>query len=639
MPPTLRRNAIPIGTDTATNQALYLNRKWLDEKNVHIIGPPGEGKTRFLLHLYQCACRVPRSTVILVNPKGALARMARDWTLSHGLTRRLIWFDPGDPNARIGYNPLWPNGLPVAAHAKAVREAIRSAWGQANLDATPQLARLLLLALGVCRALHLTIADAVELLRSGPAGAPLRRRVIPALAGREDHRFFHQALAWFDSLTERRQDELGASTLARLEAFISDPAIASMLTAPRSLDIGEIIRDHRILLVNLEIKRPLAQDDVRLLGRMLVNDIVSRVFARQAPEDGPVYLLIDECHQFLTDDLAQILDMGRELNCHVIAAHQNLDQLRQEDVSQRVYGAVMKSARVKAIFGDGAADDLDILLRDAMIDGYDPMKVKDELTSLELDPIETSRLVFTVSNASGYTSGFTRARSRGTSRSTFESEGTSVGIGHAISSGHASGAFAGMSVGEMILANGDVNVGSHETSGTTSGDFESESSGDTESWSSASGVQDTVSESEAKATTEATNYGRATSYAQVPFYEYRKRRNVSARTFETEQEYLTKCLQTAKAQPVGHFILKLPKQPALFVRGPHVREPWISERQRKANLDRVYAQPCYEKLGDKTPMPANHPYQLPPAKVEFGTQEPSAAEPHVPDTNDDFFLR
>ena len=41
----------------------------------------------------------------------------------------------------------------------------------------------------------------------------------------------------------------------------------------------------------------------------------------------------------------------------------------------------MKSARVKIIFGDCAADDLDILLRDAMIDGYDSMKIKDELTN------------------------------------------------------------------------------------------------------------------------------------------------------------------------------------------------------------------------------------------------------------------
>ena len=39
--------------------------------------------------------------------------------------------------------------LPVATHAKAVREAVRSAWGQSSFDATPQLARLLYLSIAV----------------------------------------------------------------------------------------------------------------------------------------------------------------------------------------------------------------------------------------------------------------------------------------------------------------------------------------------------------------------------------------------------------------------------------------------------------------------------------------------------------
>jgi hypothetical protein len=600
-----------------SNEKLYLNLDWLMRHNVHVMGPPGAGKTRLLLWLFQTLCRIPRSTVILMNPKGALARQARDTALNNGMTKRLIWFDPGDRNATISYNPLWPNGMSVAAHAKAVRESIRSAWGQANLDATPQLARLLFLSLGVCRALELTIADAVKLLRSGAAGAPLRRKLLPHLATDQTHRFFHEALAWFDALSERRQDELGASTLARLEAFISDPVIASMLTATNSLDIGSVVSGHKILLVNLEIKRPLAVDDVRLLGRMLVNDIVNHVFAWPVEERGPVFFILDEAHQFLTEDLAQALDMGRELGLHVIVSHQNLDQLRQEDCEGRIYGSVMKCARIKMLFGDLAADDLDILLRDAMIDGFDPMKVKDELTSLELDPVETSRLVFSFGLANGRSSGTTRTTSTGRSRSTFESQGTTVGIGNAISSGHSDGAFAGVSAGEMILANGDVTLGSHESTGTTVGDFFGETSMNSESYSNASGIQDGVSQSESTGTNSGTNSLTTMNVANVPFYEYKKRRNVSSRTFETEQEYLTKCLQRAKAQPVGHFLLKLPKRPARFIRAPFVADPKITERRKSANLARVYAQPCYldpAKAAEQAP-PA--PYQLAEPEVKF----------------------
>ena len=375
-------------------------------------------------------------------------------------------------------------------------------------------------------------------------------------------------------------------------------------------------RDHKILLVNLEIKRPLALDDVRLLGRMIVNDIVSHVFARPADERGPVYFILDECHQFLTEDLAQALDMGRELGLHVIVSHQNLDQLRQEDQNGRIYGSVMKCARVKMIFGDCAADDLDILLRDAMIDGFDPMRVKDELTSLELDPVETSRLVFSFGITKGSSTGTTQTTVRGHSRSTFESQGTTVGTGSAISSGHSTGMFAGVSAAEMILANGDITLGTHETSGTTSGESSSESFMNTESYSNASGVQDGVSESQSTGTNCGTTTGMTMNVTKVPFYEYEKRRNVSSRTFETEQEYLTKCLQRAKAQPVGHFLLKLPKSPAHLFAHPlsPILKSLNAERRQisrasMSNLATVTAKPI-------EPIPAA-PYQIEIPEVNF----------------------
>ncbi len=186
----------------------------------NLIGPPGEGKTRLLLWLFQCLCQLPRATVVLINPK----RIAG----AHGA--RLGSQVMAKRNASLG--SIQPMRKPLsaitrygrmvsrsAAHAKAVRETIRSALGQANLDATPQLARLLYLSLGICRALQLTLADAVQLLRSGGAGAPFRRKLLPHLAADHAYHFFHQALSWFDSLSERRQDELSASTLARLRGL------------------------------------------------------------------------------------------------------------------------------------------------------------------------------------------------------------------------------------------------------------------------------------------------------------------------------------------------------------------------------------------------------------------------------------
>lgn len=625
MTPIVRRNAIYIGNDAATGERTYLNLKWLQEKNVHVIGPPGEGKTRWLLHLFQCLCRIPRASVVLMNPKGALARMARDWALANGLTPRVTWFDPGDPAAVIGYNPLQPNGLHVHAHAKAVRESIRSAWGQESFDATPRIAKYLFLSLAVARLFEWGLVEALQILRPG---APLRRQILPRIGDP----FLRESLESLDGMNRNLQEDRVESCISRLEAFLCDPVIAAMLTAPRSLDLGQVIAGHRILLVNLEIRRPLALDDVRLLGRMLLNDIASHVFARPAGDKSPVYFILDECHQFLTQDFTQLLDMGRELGCHVIAAHQHLDQLRQEDESRRIYGSVMKSARVKVIFGDCAAEDLDILLRDAMIDQFDNMKVKDEIRTLQLEPVESVREVTTsgrsLGGSLGMNKGTSAATARGRSHSVSRQSGTSEAHGDTISSAQASGVTSALMNGETVLPNGDIvtvaNAGDGASEVNISGQAFSDSYGSFESF----GTQDTHSETKTAGTqagvSASVNRNQSESKSLVPFYEYKKTETVTSRTFETEQEFLTKCLQKAKAQPVGHYLLKLPKRPALFIRGPFVHDPQITTARRAANLARVHAQPCYELRNAPPAVPStplfisktSAPYQIPRAEVE-----------------------
>jgi hypothetical protein len=105
------------------------------------------------------------------------------------------------------------------------------------------------------------------------------------------------------------------------------------------------------------------------------------------------------------------------------------------------------------------------------------------------------------------------------------------------------------------------------------------------------------------------NGGISVTTSRAPFYEYKKTRRVSSRTFETEQEFLTKCIQRMKALPVGHFLLKLPQQKAIYVEAPFVADPWITERRKQANLARVLAQPCYEIARIE---PARKPIELPP---------------------------
>lgn len=413
----VQRHGLELGTDVESGEPVYLPLKEL-ETHLHLLGPPGVGKTRLLLQIFRLLCELPRATVIVFNPKGDFGRQARDAALAIGMKQRLVWFNPGEPDVVAGYNPLRPNGLAPATQAKAVREAIRAGWGQASFDSTPQMARLLFLLLYAARELQLDLVETLALLRSTRT---------PHIIQQLRDETLRAALVYFWSLGAGRRDELAASALARLESFVLDPTIRTILTAPAGLQLDEVLREHKILVVNVEQYRPLRADDVRLLGRFLVNDILAHVFAREPKDRTPVYLLIDEAQMFATTDLCTALDQGRELKLHCVLAHQHLGQLRQEDLSGQLFASIMQCARTKVVFGGLSAEDLDAMARDLFLEEFNPWTVKDELTSLELEPVESRRTSLTWGGNIGET--FTNGRNWGDSEEENESYGQTIGRG------------------------------------------------------------------------------------------------------------------------------------------------------------------------------------------------------------------
>jgi hypothetical protein len=111
------------------------------------------------------------------------------------------------------------------------------------------------------------------------------------------------------------------------------------------------------------------------------------------------------------------------------------------------------------------------------------------------------------------------------------------------------------------------------------------------------------------------------SISEAPFYEYIKRWIVSSRTFQTIDEFLTLALQAVKAQPKGHFVIKVPSRKALFVRACFVREPWIPNALRSRALERIQ-----RSLGPERKVPAALPaaptYQLPAPEVKSPETDP-----------------
>lgn len=771
----LSKRELPLGTNIATGNQLSLSGEWL-QTGLHLIGPTGCGKSMVLFFLFQQLVKIRNATIFLFDPKGSLYRMARDWCILHGLTDLLVLFDLGEEEASIGYSNLRPNGQSVPAQVKFAREGFRSAWGQNSFDQTPQLARILFMILFVARTLELGLVEALGLLRPGSA---VRKRALAKLPPS----YIREALGYFDSLPERRQEELAASTLARLEPFVADPQIARVVgQQERSLDLATVLKQHKVLLANLEHYRPLLPDDSRLLGRMLINDVIAHTFERSEAEQDPVFLIIDEVQEVATRDLCAALDRGRGLGLHVILAHQHCAQLMEEDKTGYLFHSVMNDARTKIIFGGSSARDLEqFLVKEVLIDQFDPWTIKDELTSLELDPEEETRTSITkttsrsqgrglafpssetigdsdtttsgISDSTSYgteesesqasTRGTTRgasqaygasenesqASTRGTSASSSLTRGVSEthadtwadthasaenwsesdGEGEAFSEGSTDSTGSGESGASDFCftfdADGDYTRAYHYTNGWSTHEDSSRTSarsnssfssqtyggstidastvgGSVARSSSASmgeahassesttrganrgksaefglnqsasesetlgrgkgisqGVGHTTSTSHGRTTSKAATYGmtpsvsaeegESRSVTTAPFYAYHKRRVVSHRTFLTEQEFLMLGLQRIKGQSVGHFLIKVPTRPAVFIRAPFVRPPRITARQLTEAKNRIFAQPYYTRLTD-IPLEGETPQDVSYEKEQVVNSHADRSTPRTP---------
>ena len=221
----IRRRGCYMGTDTRDGYACYLAAKWL-RTHVHVLGPTGTGKSRLLLWLFQLLCHTGRP-IVLVDPKGGLFRMARDWALANGYSSRLVLFDLSS-DVIPGYNPLRETGLRIDMQAQWVREGIKSAWGASTFDSTPLLARMLYLCLYVARAMSLSLMDALDVLRPMPT---LRHRALKCIKDP----FVHNPLAAFDHLSDRIKTEQSSSTVSRLEMFVCDEIVRTVICSKQSL--------------------------------------------------------------------------------------------------------------------------------------------------------------------------------------------------------------------------------------------------------------------------------------------------------------------------------------------------------------------------------------------------------------------
>jgi hypothetical protein len=314
-----------------------------------VIGATNSGKTRFLQHLIRQDIRY-REGLCLLDPTGNLYHDLLVWCETHHyLDRdRVALFEPAG-EASFGFNPLAfghsPDETEINFAVGSLVATFAQAWGGEDINKTPLLQRLLRAILHALLEHDLTLVEADRLVSVLDADGVRRH-----LTGTLRDPGYRREWADLNGMKPREFEDRFQSVKNRLSKFVRSPPVRAILGRKEGvLDTRAFMDAGGVLLCNLGTgDRRLPLDDARLLGMLLVNDLVLK--ARGRPKGSrPFYLYIDECYHYLNDDIATILDQMRQFGLHLILAHQHLGQL--DAAGPLIKGAILTDARTKVVFG------------------------------------------------------------------------------------------------------------------------------------------------------------------------------------------------------------------------------------------------------------------------------------------------
>lgn len=474
-----RAGGTRLGTDREdpAHAAVFMTPK---QRRAHtqIIGGSGSGKSKLLEYLIRQDLEDPGCGLCLIDPHGSAYEGLLHY-LSHSrpdLAKRVVLFDPADQSEMVlGFNPLGPQALehPHAA-LSAVMTGILKAWGQGSLNETPRIGRWLENIFTVIISNRLTLLETLPLIS---AARDLSDR--QTLLNRISMELVRQDWEEYDQASSQQRHAYIEGPHNRMRKFLRSGFLRSVFgVQERLLDVRRVVEEKQILLVNLNPTDEIDKEDMQMVGILLIHELFRAALRRDPRADpAPFYLYIDEFAQYVTDDIAYMLDECRKYGLFLTLIHQQLEQLKRE--SDYLYASVMTNCRNRAVFGSLSYRDAELLSQEMDTGFEDLLEVKYRTEQTKFRPIEELRPTFSQggSHTEGYAAAFLQgltmstsvgralARSRSTSVADSSGESSSESLAHALGVVHTLTHSSGESLSQMqaVSAADAVGLGRGQT--------------------------------------------------------------------------------------------------------------------------------------------------------------------------------
>ncbi|NDZ93284.1 ATP-binding protein [Streptomyces sp. SID11726] len=301
-------------------------------------GKPGRGKTTLAVTTLSQLFAKGHGGVLLEQDGDLVDRLLNqlDWeTLD-----RVVLLDFSDPDHHVGINPFdFEEPMMIASKLSELFKRIY------NADSGVMLKKQLFHGISALYETgDATLLDLIPLLAPRtPSEVLWSKKRIEQIKSPELKQYFDQ---WAKKSADKRDREM-EPVMNRFWELTLEPQIANTLNHSKStIDLGEILRENKILLVNLKgVDNNLAQ----VIGSLLVSWVWDASL-KNVPAEHDNIMFLDEAHGFshFEKTISDIYAMGRRRKLGLFLATQGINQLPRE-----VQNSVQINAGTRLIFESG----------------------------------------------------------------------------------------------------------------------------------------------------------------------------------------------------------------------------------------------------------------------------------------------
>lgn len=300
--------------------------------HAYIIGKTGTGKSTLLKNLIIQDIREGRGVGVL-DPHGDLVEDVLNFIPSPRI-EDTVYFNPQDYDYPIGFNILKRaegNERPLLASnlISIFKNIWIDSWG-------PRLEYILYNSIvSLLESSGSTLLHIPRLLTD----KNFRMNIIQKL---EDPVVKDFWLNEFEKHSDNFRREAISPIQNKVGQFLNSAIVRNIVSQTKNkVDFESIIQNKRIFLANLS-KGKLGEDKSNILGSMLITKFFLESLKQVDKEEAErrdFYFYIDECQNFSTAILSEILSEARKYRLNLILTNQYLDQL-SEDVRKGIFGNV-----------------------------------------------------------------------------------------------------------------------------------------------------------------------------------------------------------------------------------------------------------------------------------------------------------